>query len=86
MKKPLGWPTKGHWIPLRLLQVTLKGWVKEEGKGQGPIPKTKAGVEVTWGPGAGLEATVEPRAKIIPKAAYRMYASCPLMHLHLEEG
>ena len=86
MKKLLGWPAKGHWIPPRFLQATLKGWVKEEGMGHGPIPNTKARVEVTRGPGASLEATVEPRAEIIPKEAYRMYVSCPLMDLHLEEG
>ena len=85
-KKPLGWPTKGHWILPRLLQATLKGWVEEEGKSHGPIPKTEAGVEVTRGPGAGLEATIEPGAEIIPKAAYGMYVLCPLMDLHLEEG
>ena len=54
--------------------------------GHGPVPKTEAGVEVAQGPGASLGATVEPRAKIIPKAAYGMYVSCPLMDLHLEEG
>ena len=38
------------------------------------------------GPGASLEAKVEPGTEIVPKAAYRMYVSCPLMDLHLEEG
>ena len=35
--------------------------------------------------GANLGATVEPGAKVIPKAAYRMYVPCPLMDPHLEE-
>ena len=59
MKKLLGHPAKGHWIPLRLLRVTLKGLVKEEGTGHGPIPKTAAKVGVALGPGANLGATVE---------------------------
>ena len=54
--------------------------------GHGPIPKTEARVEVAQGPGASLEATVEPGAEIVPKVAYGMYVSCPLMDLHLEEG
>ena len=50
--------------------MTLKGWVEEEGTDHRPVPKTTAKVGVVLGPGANLGATVEPRAKIVPKAAH----------------
>ena len=44
-----------------------------------PIPETAAKVGVTVGPEANPGATVEPRSKIVPKAAHGMYILCPLM-------
>ena len=81
MKKLLGWPTRGHWIPLRPLKVTLKGQVKE-GTGHRLAPEPAAKVEVALELGVNLEAIAELRAKIIPRAAHGMYTPGPLMDPH----
>ena len=82
MKKLSGWPTKGLWIALRLLQVTSKGLVDKEEVGHRAILGTPAKVGAILGTaaevGADLGAIVGPGVNTVHKATPKMYVPCPL--------
>ena len=81
MKQLFGWPTRGHWRPLKPSRVTLGGLTRSEGKDHRLVPTAEVGVGPELTLEVGLEIVLEPIVKVTLMVTYGACILSPLMSL-----